>query len=144
MRFGDLMEHGPGAGTYSAEEAKEIGSCAIIAISHITGLSWDEVFEVGKKYFGKHGLNSGDTWAILRDLGWHSDGYFKIPGFITPKGVTVRDAELWLRENDPEVKLLAVIYVDRVPHAIAYTDGQFHNVLGANRAKLRLASICYP
>jgi len=127
-------------GTYSAEQARRVGDCAIIALTHITGKTWEEVFEVAQPYFGRTGLDIGDEARILKHFGWSIDGYYKMPWMMTP--MTVRAGEAWLRENNPDAKILAAIYVDRMLHSIAYTDGAFHNVLGAYKARLRLVYVC--
>lgn len=136
-------------GSYSSAQAREIGSCAIIAISNITGKSWDEVWEVAKPYFNRYGMDSGATARVLREFGYEMDAYYKMPWSgpgkpptYDPPTMTVRQAEAWLKENDPNVKLHCTIYVDRMPHAIAYVNGEFHNVLGAYKARLRLVYLC--
>jgi len=142
MRLQEILE-GQRFGGYSADQVKEMGDCAIVAMSHVTGLPWEDVFEQAKDSFGQYGMNSGGISRTMRALGWHMESYFRLPWFQNP-GMTVQAAELWLRQNAPDVRLLAVINVRRVPHTIAFVDGKFHNVLGATRAKLNLVWICKP
>jgi hypothetical protein len=139
-RISKLEETDRTRGTYTAEQAKRVGDCAIVALAHITGKTWEEVFEVAQPYFGRTGLGISDESRILRHFGWAVDAYYKMPWMLNP--MTVRAGEAWLRENDPEAKILAAIYVDGMLHSIAYTNGAFHNVLGAYKARLRLVYIC--
>lgn len=141
MRIHELLPES--RGTYSPEQAKEIGSCAIIAIAKLTGLSWDDVWEVAKPHFGKFGMNSGNIAGTLRELGWQMDGYYKMPWWQAP-GMSVKAARAWLQENDPTAHLWCSINVRGVPHSICFVDGDFHNVLGADRAKLRLVQTVSP
>lgn len=136
-------------GKYTSVRAKEIGDCAIIAISNITGKSWDEVWEVAMPYFTRYGLDSGAEARVLRHFGYQEDAYFKMPWTgpskppeFKPPSMNVRQAETWLKENDPSVTLHCTIYVDGMPHAIAYVGGQFHNVLDAYKAKIRMCYKC--
>lgn len=131
-------------GSYTPEQAREIGSCAIIAISHITGLSWDQVWEHAKPYYGRHGMDAGAIFSTMRALGWtYGDkGYWKLLGMPNGKAMTVQQAQDYLQANDPDVRLLCMIHAGRIPHSIAFADGQFHNVQGAWKAKIRLAYYC--
>lgn len=139
MRFYEILESQHG--TFSADQAKEIGDCAIVAISLVTGRPWDDVFEHAKVAFGKYGMNAGGIGRTMRALGWRMESYFKLPWFKSP-GITVQRAEIWLQKNAPDIRLLCYINVRRVPHTIAFVDGKFHNVLGATRAKLGSVDIC--
>jgi hypothetical protein len=67
MRWSEINE---ARSKYSAEEAKEIGDRAIIAMSLVTGLPWDTVFEQAQSEFGKYGMNSGTIGRTMRALGW--------------------------------------------------------------------------
>jgi hypothetical protein len=120
-------------GTFTADQAREIGSCAIISMSHITGKSWEEVWEVARPEFGRYGMNSGGIARTLRALGWENKGYFKL------LDMTVRQAEAYLQQNDPDAVICCQISVQRIPHSIAFVGGKFHNVQGAYKAKIRLA-----
>jgi hypothetical protein len=140
MRYKDIVEHA--RGSYSAEQAREIGDCAIVAMQEVTGLPWEMVFEAAKSRFSRTGLNSGDIAWTMRDLGWRTDGYNR-GGWMTPQGVTVRRFEEWLQQNDPDVRLIAAIMVRGMLHSIAFVGGKFHNVQGAYKARVRLVSSCH-
>jgi hypothetical protein len=140
MLLHDLFEAST-RGTFSPEQARDIGSCAIIAVSNLTGRTWNEVWEVAKPFFGRNGLTPIQTSQIFTQLGYRLDGYYKMPWchpHIRPGGMTVNQSAVWLRENDPDVHLYASIHAQRQGHAISFRDGDWHNTLGANRAKLRL------
>jgi hypothetical protein len=143
MRYIDLLES-----SFTADEAKAIGDCAVIAISHITGLDWDTVWNHAQKYFRRFGMNAGATSATLRDLGWKKERtYHPLLGLParpgqTNRAMTVRQAQAYLAVHDPDVRLLCVINAGRVPHSIAFVNGQFHNVLGAWNARIKLADVC--
>ena len=134
---------------FTAEQAREIGSCAVIAIANVTGLTWEQVWEVAQYYFTRHGLNSGHEHGILRELGYSANGFYKLMHFdrIRTFGdkrnpmMTITEAERWLNDNMPDVRIIASINVDGMAHAISYRDGKFHNTLGAKKARIRLASI---
>lgn len=142
MRFYEILEAQKHGG-YSSDEAKEIGDCAIIAISLVTGLPWDDVFEQAKNSFSKFGLNAGGIGRTVQALGWKTEPYFKMPWW-KDTGINVQHGEIWLQKNAPDVRLICLINVRRVPHSIAFVDGKFHNVLGATRAKLSSVDICTP
>lgn len=127
-------------GGYTEAQAREIGDCAIVAISHIVGKSWQDVWDVAKPYFSRYGIGAAGDIHVLKHFGYREDGYYKMPWMTT--SMTVKQAEEWLQSNDPEVKLHCMIYVDRMPHAIAFVDGKFHNVLGAYKSKIRLCYEC--
>lgn len=152
MRYFQILEttrglQGIKRGTFTPEQARETGSCAVIALSHITGLTWEQVWEHAKKNFHRYGMNAGDIAATARDLGWTcSQSYWKLLGLPhrlgeTNKAMTVRQAETYLAEHDPNIRLICTIMAGGVPHSIAFADGKFHNVLGAYKAQIRLASI---
>jgi hypothetical protein len=129
-------------GSYTPEQARDIGSCAVIAMAEVTGKTWEEVFEVAKPYFSRYGLNAAHKSAIMRELGWKMDGYYKMPWMMTP--MNVRQAQVWLKENDPNAVLIAQIHAGGWPHAISFKNGEWHNVLGAFKARLRLVYSCSP
>jgi hypothetical protein len=120
-------------GSFSADEAKEIGDCAIIAIANITGKTWDEVFTVAQPYFGRYGMNAGGISRTFTELGWSMSYYMPVDD------MTVRAAEAYLRVNDPDIRLCCQINVGRIPHSISFVNGSFDNVQGAYRAKVRSA-----
>lgn len=132
-------------GSYTPEQAREIGSCAIIAMARVTGLSWEQVWEQAKPYYGRYGMNAGAINATMGDLGWRygDKTYWKLLGMpVGGKAMTVQQAQVYLQDNDPDVRLICMIHAGRVPHSIAFADGQFHNVENAWKAKLRLAYYC--
>ena len=134
---------------FTAQQARNIGSCAVIAIAEVTGLTWEQVWEVAQYYFKRNGLNAGDKYAILKELGYKSDGFFKLmhwdrlrdPEDTRCSRMTVVQAERWMNENMPDAKLICQIDVEGSAHAIAFSNGRFHNTLGAKRARINLASI---
>lgn len=141
MRYHELLE-AKSVGTFSSERAKEIGDCAIVAMSIVTGLPWDTVWNEAKTRFGRFGMNAGGIFGTMKALGWNMEPYDKIPPW-GPR-MTVRQAEAFLQKNDPSVRLLGMINVYRMPHQIAFADGKFHNVLGAYKARLQSVDICHP
>jgi len=134
---------------YTAEQARDIGSCAVIAIAEVTGLTWDQVWEVAQYYFTRSGLSPVHKYQILKELGFRSDGFFKLIHMARlrdvfdkrPTAMTVVQAEQWLIQNMPEAKLICSIMVDGQAHAIAFNNGRFHNTLGAKRSRINYASI---
>ncbi len=134
---------------FTAQQAREIGSCAVIAMAEVTGLTWDQVWEVAQHYFTRTGLNAGHKYTILKELGFKMDGFHKLihwdrlrnPEDSRDTRMTVVQAERWLAENMPDAKLICQIDVEGSAHAIAFSNGRFHNTLGAKRARINLASI---
>ncbi len=115
-------------GAFTAEQARETGSCAVIALSHVTGLDWEQVWEHAKKYFHRYGMNAGDIAATARDLGWRCDkSYWKLLGLPhrpgeSNKAMTIRQAEIFLAEHDPDMRLICTIMAGGVPHAVAFVN----------------------
>jgi len=136
------------AGSFTPEQAREIGSCAIIAMAHITGLSWDQVWEQAKPYYTRFGMDAGAIGATMRELGWKygDKSNWKLlgmpVGLASAKAMTVQQAQVYLQEHEPDARLICLIHARGVPHSIAFADGQFHNVEGAWRARIRLAYYC--
>jgi hypothetical protein len=134
---------------YTADQAKRIGPCAVIAMAKVTGLSWDQVWEVAQYYFSRTGLTSIDKDAILRELGYESEGFYKLMHWDRMRDIdddrcprmTVVQAEKWLVANMPDAKLICQIDVDGSAHAIAFSGGRFHNTLGAKRSRINLAML---
>lgn len=133
---------------FTAEQAKQIGSCAVIAMAEVTGLSWGEVWEVAQYYFTRTGLTALHKYSILKELGYTCNGFYKLIHRDRlssldnlPTAMTVVQAERWLGENMPDVVLICQIMVDGTAHAISYRGGRFHNTLGAKRSRIQLASI---
>lgn len=139
MRYSEIFE----AKTYTPKEAKEIGDCAIVAISNATNLPWEEVYKVAQKHFYKFGMNAGGIYRTFAELGWGTS-YMKNEKSAFPiVGRTVRNAELYINENFPEEKLICSIYLRGIPHSIVFVNGKFENVQGAYKAKIRDAEFVY-
>lgn len=127
---------------FTAEQARDIGSCAIHAMAKTTGLTWDQVWEVAQYYFTKTGLNSCHKSAILGELGFRMKATQKLCQDGKPwKPMTVTQAEKWLKAHMPDEKLICSINVDRSFHAISFSEGRFHNLQGAKRSRIALAYI---
>lgn len=140
-------------GIYSSEQAREIGDCAIIAISEVTGLPWDTVWKAAKESYRRTGMNQADIVRTMSKLGWNCDETYwkllgiqprRLPSDGAPKAMRVSEAQAYLRAHDPEIRLLCMIYAQRVPHTIAFVDGEFKNTLGVTKARLLTALICRP
>lgn len=131
------MPRGHQAGV-TADEARVIGDCAIRAISAVTGAGWDAVFAHAQADFTRTGLNAGGIARALHALGWQMRPLY--PVF----DLTAGQAERYLQAHHADARVLAHITVRRMRHAIAFTDGRFHNLQGATRARIRLADLCTP
>lgn len=120
----------------SADEARMIGDCASRAISAVSGTDWDAVFSHAQADFTRTGLNAGGIARTLRALGWQMQPLYPV------LDLTAGQAERYLQAHHPQERVLAQITVRRTRHAIAFTDGRFHNLQGAIRARIRLADLC--
>lgn len=131
------MPQGQQAGV-TTDRARAIGDCAIRAISAVTGANWDTVFTHAQANFTQTGLNAGGIARTLRALGWQMQPLYPV------LDLTAGQAERYLQAHHPKARVLAQITVRRMRHAIAFTDGRFHNLQGATRARIRLADLCTP
>jgi hypothetical protein len=102
------------------EHIKEVGDCAIYAMSKVTGFDWQQVYDVAKDEY-RNGLVPGAISRAMRELGWNMEHCHMLIN------LTVFQAEKYMRAHFPDRKFICTINVRGVPHAIPFVDGIFHN-----------------
>lgn len=123
-------------------------TCAVYAISHITGVSPEQVWEIAQPLWRQRfGMHSGQISSVLTELGFEF-GKFRYDLVYRPRQASTNPyihltlgQLLGILEKNPSVPLL----IGTRGHAIGYRDGKLLDVANTgNRSRVQSVYEIHP